>query len=641
MRTPSTHSPRKLGPRAWTDLGSVLFFPARRFGLRVLTVLGLLVPSLASADVIINEVLYDTAGISEQEFIELVGPPGQSLNGYRVVSYYASGFVHDTFFFPGSIIPLDGYFVFGDAGVPNVDRVESISLLNGPAELRLYYGNELLDSVCYGTSEDLVCEGTPAEDVPEDYSIARCPDGIDTDDNAEDFEADFTPTPGLMNDLPCDAPPVPRSVCEMSAEDADGVAVLLGEFIVVHGIVISVSRGYNGLPIDFQITDGECCGWVRTSGYSVPDVQEGDEVEVQGSVSFFNGETRLFGPRLEVTVLSIGNPVPEPPLITTGELGGSGGDYEACLVRIECADLVDPGEWPSGGETAYVTIDDGSGPAYLYILATTDIDGSIAPVDRFSVLGVVGQRDTEPPYDDGYRLVPRSLEDLVYSDPICGPPDSGACCVSDSVCVVLVESDCQSQGGFYQGDDSVCEAVLCTDDGACCLDSECSCCVWADWSYCDRLGGLFQGPGTQCYATLTCVSSACCLPDGTCIEELEEVCIAEGWLVTGDSTCDPNPCEVVSGVAPDDTSTILWLARPMPSPVNDGTTLQFRLGEPARVDLGVYDVSGKLVDQVASEAYSAGAHFIEWSAVELPSGRYFLELRAGSEVEVRSFVVLH
>ena len=75
----------------------------------------------------------------------------------------------------------------------------------------------------------------------------------------------------------------------------------------------------------------------------------------------------------------------------------------------------------------------------------------------------------------------------------CGgpPPGTGACC-TDGECSITTEEDC---GGTYQGDDTTCEDVDCTQ-GACCFDETCS--LYPNEASCTGDGGDWQGEGSTC-----------------------------------------------------------------------------------------------------------------------------------------------
>jgi hypothetical protein len=82
------------------------------------------------------------------------------------------------------------------------------------------------------------------------------------------------------------------------------------------------------------------------------------------------------------------------------------------LVRINNASIVN-GFWPPQGQTANLTISDGTGSMVLRIIRFTNVDGSPQPSSPFHLVGILGQYDNIPPYDEGYQITPRSLDDII------------------------------------------------------------------------------------------------------------------------------------------------------------------------------------------------------------------------------------
>jgi endonuclease I len=82
-----------------------------------------------------------------------------------------------------------------------------------------------------------------------------------------------------------------------------------------------------------------------------------------------------------------------------------------------------------------------------------------------------------------------------------------------------------------------------------------------------------------------------------------------------------------------------------PNPFNPATTISFTLPAAADVKLSVYDVSGRLVAELASGPYAAGPHEVRWdgrdaSGHDVGSGVYFYGIEAGSRSSLRKMVVL-
>lgn len=82
-----------------------------------------------------------------------------------------------------------------------------------------------------------------------------------------------------------------------------------------------------------------------------------------------------------------------------------------------------------------------------------------------------------------------------------------------------------------------------------------------------------------------------------------------------------------------------------PNPLNPFTSMRFSLGESGPVSVRVYDVSGRLVRDLASEVFDAGEHEIQWhgqsdSGLDVSSGLYFCTLEGTGWVQTKKVVVL-
>jgi hypothetical protein len=179
----------------------------RQLGVFSLFVLPSLVPC-ASARALpwISEVFYDAVGSDNgSSFVEIFGSAGSSLDGLVIEGINgADGSVGPTLELSGSI-PVDGLWVVADdagdgtTSVPGADRLLNFDFQNGPDSIVLRSGGTILDALGYGSfamGEVFAGEGSPAPDVPAGSSLARRFANVDHDDNALDFVALDTPTPG-------------------------------------------------------------------------------------------------------------------------------------------------------------------------------------------------------------------------------------------------------------------------------------------------------------------------------------------------------------------------------------------------------------------------------------------------------------
>ncbi|MBD3235354.1 MAG: hypothetical protein GF330_01455, partial [Candidatus Eisenbacteria bacterium] len=302
---------------------------------------------------IINEILYDGDGADTGMFTEIGAPAGMSMDGFALVGINGSnGEEYRTVYLDGMVVPDDGYLVIAqDETCPDYDYIDSgMDWQNGAdeVELRLYFGDDydLYDAICYGFSENLDCEGgTNGPDTASGLSISRCPDGQDTDDNEADT-AETTPTPGVENDCGVE-PPTEYDLCEAVMTDDNGFPVHFEEFVHITSplIVLNDDGTYDPGRLEAAATDGECCVYLFDFDYN-PGLMAGDEIDVTGTIDFYNGKLEISSPGLEIVVLSSGNPLPEPELITTEELATNGEDYESCLIQCCGLTILGGDPWP-------------------------------------------------------------------------------------------------------------------------------------------------------------------------------------------------------------------------------------------------------------------------------------------------------
>jgi hypothetical protein len=76
-----------------------------------------------------------------------------------------------------------------------------------------------------------------------------------------------------------------------------------------------------------------------------------------------------------------------------------------------------------------------------------------------------------------------------------------------------------------------------------------------------------------------------------------------------------------------------------PNPLTTRTVIAYRLPEPARVDLSIYDSTGRLVETLLSGYRGAGSHVAEWDARDVSPGVYFYRLIAGDHAVMNRCVV--
>ncbi|MDJ0838369.1 MAG: endonuclease [Acidobacteriota bacterium] len=217
----------------------------------------------SSTRIFINEINADSPGSDQGEFVELFGPPFASLEDLVLVFFNGNNDAsYSAFDLDGYALDENGFFVAGNAAVPNVDLIFSDgSLQNGPDAVALYVGNgsdfsddtplttdNLVEARVYGSGD---CDdaglvsvlGFQLEEGGSDKTLARYPDG-GTFGRGE-------PTPGTFNMGAADHFPMIHEFV------ANHTGVDQYEYIEVFGKPRRNLSTYRLLLLDGEVNPGE------------------------------------------------------------------------------------------------------------------------------------------------------------------------------------------------------------------------------------------------------------------------------------------------------------------------------------------------------------------------------------------------
>ena len=124
----------------------------------------------------------------------------------------------------------------------------------------------------------------------------------------------------------------------------------------------------------------------------------------------------------------------------------------------------------------------------------------------------------------------------------------GACCI-DSDCYQMDEETCLASGGAFQGSNTTCIGVNCSQTVPCCFPG--AGCVELEAWECEAAGGTAGPLGQSCADTVCFPIGSCCLPDGSCEDGLSpEECAALNGAFQGDGTdCSSADCPEPVGAA--------------------------------------------------------------------------------------------
>ena len=201
------------------------------------------------------------------------------------------------------------------------------------------------------------------------------------------------------------------SIKAAKADSADGAIV------TVKGIAITDSLE-SGTRTSFFIQDD---GWglnIFKYGSPILGIKAGDSVMVTGELDTFNGLREIVLDSLEqVTIMSSGNALPEPRLITFTEFYNAAHDtsdtlgIQGTLVRMNGLST-DPLTWPMGDETTSsknVTAMQDTITVPMRLWAQTE-PITITPPANFDVIGIVGTYN-------GSQISPRYASDIINIGP--------------------------------------------------------------------------------------------------------------------------------------------------------------------------------------------------------------------------------
>lgn len=83
------------------------------------------------------------------------------------------------------------------------------------------------------------------------------------------------------------------------------------------------------------------------------------------------------------------------------------------------------------------------------------------------------------------------------------------------------------------------------------------------------------------------------------------------------------------------------LSQNYPNPFNPTTKIDFELPKDAKVNLSIYDMTGRLVSTILNnEAFTAGYHTVQFNGSAFSSGTYFYRISAGENVQTKKMTLI-
>lgn len=192
--------------------------------------------------------------------------------------------------------------------------------------------------------------------------------------------------------------------------DANGVSNYVGQTVSVTGIVTTAKNfGTSGPAFVQDNTGGISVYGTRFTNF----VSIGDSVTLTSTIVNYNGLTQFDFATGTFTKHSSGNSVPpievSIPQIKYQIWNGSE-EFEGRLVLLKNVKVNGTGNF--AGNTTYTLTDSVNNLDLRIDSDVTSIVGTIIPQAKIDIVGIVGQYKTSAPYNSGYQLMPRSINDI-------------------------------------------------------------------------------------------------------------------------------------------------------------------------------------------------------------------------------------
>ncbi len=106
-------------------------------------------------------------------------------------------------------------------------------------------------------------------------------------------------------------------------------------------------------------------------------------------------------------------------------------------------------------------------------------------------------------------------------------------------------------------------------------------------------------------------------------------------IVVGASTQEVRTLMELSG-----NPTDFSVSTAFPNPFNASTSMLISQVTPRHVYANVYDIGGRLVDEVLDESLPPGRYVFTWNAGRFASGTYFCRIKVGDVISIRKFILV-
>ncbi|MEN8241680.1 MAG: ExeM/NucH family extracellular endonuclease [Chloroflexota bacterium] len=371
-------------------------------------------------------------GSSYNKAVEIFNGTGSPIDlgtGVYTIEIYFNGSAT-----PGNTIALAGTIADGDVFVVADDSANPLILAEADlaAGGNFFNGDDAVALLKNGVAVDVIGQigadpgyywGT-GDTTTQNHTLRRADSIISGDANGADAFDPTTEWAGYPSDTfdglgwHLSAPPATTPIYDIQfTADPSGDSPLAGTAdVITEGIVTAVF--YNG----YFIEDPAGGAWNGLFVFDSSGPMVGDRLRLTGSISEYYGLTQL-STLTEFAVLSSGNPVPGPSVISSGDVSQE--QWESVLVQVNNVTVTNDnlgyGEWSVDDGTGDVVIDDKG--SYTYAPLTGDfLSAVIGPLDySYGVFKILPRDDFDiqiappaytPIYDIQFTVDPSGASPL-------------------------------------------------------------------------------------------------------------------------------------------------------------------------------------------------------------------------------------
>jgi len=195
-------------------------------------------------------------------------------------------------------------------------------------------------------------------------------------------------------------------------EDRNLVPDRLGQTVTVQGVLIAdpIVTGRSSALANIQDSTGAIVVFTRVPSRLENRFKLGDELRVTGVIEQFQGTEQINAKELTLIGEAL---IPAPHPATAAEVNSEARSGQLVRIRgkLSLSEMTEV-------EFARATLRDDTGVVQIYIPSRFYSDPAfvreLPNLHRAEVVGIVSQRDLEPPFDSGYRLVPRTVADFTF-----------------------------------------------------------------------------------------------------------------------------------------------------------------------------------------------------------------------------------